>query len=350
MKQSFGLEKISAHRSAIMGFAALWIFINHEWQYLFQSIPELAQAEQFIKRIGFCGVDFFLFLSGIGLIFSIEKSNVLSFYRRRFARILLPFLTMGVIFAFSRDWSFEVFLKNVTGYHFFTKSIYSLLWFVPAVSVFYLAFPLYYTGFKHSPSKLQFTLVVLTVWVLFSLWAAEWMRNDLFGFTNRIPIFLAGIYAGWLIREKKVTFHWISWILCGTLFILGLVLAYKTNFEQFFLLVPVSNCCIPNFLIATSGSCLLAGLFELLSHRGKWVLKFLGFYGTISLEFYCVQEALGKELRHYIGNRLTAGWVILAEFLCSTLAALALYWSCGAVKKLLSAVTAKLLQKAPAEL
>ena len=56
---------ISRHRSEIMGFAALWIIFFHVWEPVFGNISGLSFAEAFIKRIGFCGVDIFFFLSGI---------------------------------------------------------------------------------------------------------------------------------------------------------------------------------------------------------------------------------------------------------------------------------------------
>ena len=89
-----------------------------------------------------------------------------------FSYLIIPLLlsVMGVIFVIAKDWTWEVFLKNVTGYHFFTKSIYSMLWFVPAVSVFYLAFPLYYGALRRVANQAHFTAAFLAAWVLFSLW------------------------------------------------------------------------------------------------------------------------------------------------------------------------------------
>lgn len=334
-----GLNLVSKHRTSLMGFAALWIFINHEWQYLLAG-GTFGFAEQFIKRIGFCGVDFFFFLSGLGLVFAMNKGNLLRFYGRRFSRVLPPFLIMGVVFAFIKGWTWNVYLKNVTGYHFFTKSIYSILWFVPAVSVFYLLFPAYYGVLRRVPNQAHFTAAVMAVWVLFSLWATQWMRNDLFGFTNRIPVFLAGVLAGWYTREKKGSFTWVSWLMCFLGLIVGLMLAYKTNFQGFHLLVPVSNCCIPNFLIAVCGSFLLAGLMELLARYcwlvGKGILKILGFFGTISLEFYCVQETVGKQLRSVMRGKYAAWMINLADFLCSLAVALVLYGICWGLRWIFS--------------
>lgn len=92
-----GLDLISKYRGAIMGFAALWILFFHEWVTLFVNNQVGVNIEGYLKRIGFCGVDIFLLLSGIGLTFAIRKGNVLTFYYRRIKRILLPFLVMAII-------------------------------------------------------------------------------------------------------------------------------------------------------------------------------------------------------------------------------------------------------------
>ena len=69
-----------------MGFAALWILFFHEWVTLFVNNQVGVNIEGYLKRIGFCGVDIFLLLSGIGLTFAIRKGNVLTFYYRRIKR------------------------------------------------------------------------------------------------------------------------------------------------------------------------------------------------------------------------------------------------------------------------
>lgn len=92
-----GFDLLSKYRTAIMGFAALWILFSHVWLRVFYSIPFLSHIEEFIKKIGFCGVDIFLFLSGLGLTFSIKKHSTKDFYYNRIKRILLPFLIISII-------------------------------------------------------------------------------------------------------------------------------------------------------------------------------------------------------------------------------------------------------------
>ena len=116
-----GLDLISKYRGAIMGFAALWILFFHEWVTLFVNNQVGVNIEGYLKRIGFCGVDIFLLLSGIGLTFAIRKGNVLTFYYRRIKRILLPFLVMAIIRCALEKWPIIEFWKNISGINFYTK-------------------------------------------------------------------------------------------------------------------------------------------------------------------------------------------------------------------------------------
>lgn len=301
-----GFALLSKYRGAIMGFAAIYILIFHEWQYVFTDYENAAVVESYIKRIGFLGVDIFFFLSGIGLTFSIKKGSLLSFYWRRLKRIILPFLAMGILRCVLEDWQTIDFVKNLTGYNFYFKSIYSFLWFVPAIITFYLLFPLYHWAFSRAKKPVIFTLSVLGIWLVLSLYVREIMRGDLYGFTNRIPIFVIGILIGWLTQKKKdEPFTRSHWFLIAVLFVLGLHLAYLTNFEGLYVLVPTSNCCVPNMLIAVSLPFLMAKLLDILSNCqsskavswiGKGLTAFLKFFGMFSLEFYCVQEWLAGKL------------------------------------------------------
>lgn len=296
-RNDFGL--ISQYRTPIMGFAALWIYVFHEWEQIFDNYPQLFEIEQFIKRIGFSGVDIFFFLSGLGLIYAIEKYNTQTFLKRRLERVVIPYCVTALAMMLANEWTAEVFWKKLLGYDFLFVNIYSLLWFVPAIVILYLLFPAYYRLFKKTGSKIQFTTASLLIWLQLTLFLQGTMRYDLYGFTNRIPVFLIGVLVGWIIREREVVFTRVTWLIWILILGLGLYFAQKTNFEGLYLVVPASNCCIPNLLIAVSGCCLLSKLFSWLDRirPGRWVLKFFGFFGKRSLELYCTQEWIGGEVR-----------------------------------------------------
>lgn len=294
-----GFQLLSKYRGAIMGIAALWILAFHEWIQLTTTVEggfhPVNFLERYIKAIGFCGVDIFLMLSGIGLTFAIGKGSLLSFYYRRLKRILLPFLVVAIVRKFLEQWSMQNFIGNITGWRFYTESMYTFLWFVPAIVTLYLLFPFYYKLFSAAKNKVFFTVSVIEIWLLVTLLVRDHMRNDLFGFTNRIPVFVIGILFGWMTKNRKeMVFTVQTWIHIAITAALGLYLAYLADFLGYGLIVPVSNCCIPNCLIAISLPFLIAkGLYFLeqkAKRFGSILYKVLAFFGGFSLEIYCLQE------------------------------------------------------------
>ncbi len=327
-----GFMLLSRYRKAVMGVAALWILFFHAGYIHFESTPVLSALEQFIKRVGFCGVDIFLFLSGMGLVYAMEKGPSLpTFYARRIRRLLIPFVGFGLFQGWRDGWSASQLLKNLSGYTFLFDNIYAFLWFVPALALFYLAFPLYYRLFRRSSNQGLFTGCVLALWLGATLWLRASLRSDLFGATNRIPIFLIGILMGWLSARRSIRFDRLAWCFLGLILILGAYLSFLVHFRGMYLLVPDSGCCLPNILMGVSLPFLLAGLFWLLAERlparlpGRLLCSVLSFFGSISLEFYCVQEWLAGRLQPLLPPGLSSFWANLALLLAAVAAALLLF-------------------------
>ena len=325
-----GLEVLTKYRGAIMGIAALWILFFHEWQHIFIDRGKLTEFENYIHRIGFCGVDIFLFLSGIGLVFAIGKGNILKFYYRRLKRVYLPFLIVGIIRCATEKWALEGFRDNVLCINFYKSNMYSFLWFVPAILTFYLLFPLYYKIFSKASNKLMFTAAMFLIWMTLSLFFRDKLRPDLFGFTNRIPVFIFGIYAGHLTKTYKEPFTKTTWFMLCTVLITGLYFAYLANFSGIGFIVPTSNCFLPNLLIAISFPFVVAKGFDILCGTinngiiGKVIVKILSFFGLFSLELYCVQEWLCGRMLPKIADK-TPMIKNLAILAISTIAGFILY-------------------------
>ncbi|MCQ2426267.1 MAG: acyltransferase [Lachnospiraceae bacterium] len=306
------LKRISTYRGALMGLAALWIYFFHLWTPLLSDVGAVAGIEKFLKRAGFCGVDIFLLLSGIGLTYAIGKTGLLKFWYRRVRRLIVPTLAIGIIRAIDETWTASAFIKNVSGWNFWFKSMYSFVWFVPAIVTLYLLFPLLWKAMTASSQKMLFLFGFLEVWLLLSLVLEGTLRADLYGFTNRIPVFVVGVFLGWTIQHKTVTYG-----LSGRLFllatgILGVYLSYRSNFKGMRILVPTSNCCIPNLLMSVSFCGLFSDFFALIdsTKAGKAIQKvtlgILAFYGSFSLEFYVLQEWLGGKLKSWLPAVLTS--------------------------------------------
>ena len=291
--QPMRISDTFAIKQGLMGFAALWIYIYHVWQPMFGAVPVLGRLEAIIKYVGFTGVDLFFFLSGGGLVFSIQKGTIWRFYQRRLERILIPYLILGVCFALAYQWSFPLFLSRISGVYFYTKSMYGFLWYIPAILTFYLFFPAYYALFSRSKNRTLFTAVVLAVWLALSILLKNTLREDLYGFTNRIPIFLLGVYCGQKMKDGTDTLpRWFPLVSAGLL-LGGIALSYLTNVRKVELLFPVSNAAFPNILLTLGIAFLVPWIGKRVIRRPlPWLSRFFGFFGMISLTFYCTQELL----------------------------------------------------------
>lgn len=332
MKNENVIAVLSKYRKALMGFAALWILMTHEWQIISADGAFINTTERFIKAIGFCGVDIFFLLSGMGLTYAIKKESLLRFYFNRVKRIFIPFVAVAVVCAVVDNWGMDLFLKNISGINFYTVNIYSYLWFVPAILTFYLLFPLYYAIFSKAKNKTLFTLGVLAIWLLVSMILKDTLREDLYGFTNRIPIFIIGVLFGYNCQNKKSETGKGIWLFFLAVLALGLYLAYQTNFNGLYILVPISNCCLPNILISVSLPFLIAKTIDIL-HKfigTRWlsftINKVLCFFGMMSLEFYCVQEWLASKVLGQLVEKYGAAISNLLLLCLVTLSALALFF------------------------
>lgn len=328
-----GFLLLNRYRGALMGFAALWIYVYHEWLPISDGHYKTLWVECFIKNLGFGGVDIFLLLSGIGLTYSIGKSkNILSFYYKRIKRILLPYILIAVLHYHFDGWTPAQFWQNILCISFYRTSIHEILWFVPALLTFYLFFPLYYRLFEKASGKVQFTLCAIVIWLVFSLFVRDTMRYDLFIFTNRIPIFVIGILAGWLAQNSNPVFDRLTWKLLALVFFLGLYLSYLCGYKGLYILTPESDSGFPTMFIALSFPFLFARFLSVLGGKrpfrmlGRGLVRLLSFFGMFSFEFYCVQEWISARISpgipaHY--SELTVNIILISVI---SAAALALYY------------------------
>ena len=297
-----GFKLVSKYRNALMGLATIWIFVFHTWIPIFNQ-PEnqffllLHHIEEFTRKTGFYGVDLFLLLSGMGLTFAINKASLKTFYYRRIRRVILPFLVAALISWPVRSWTFGEFIGNASGFNFYTKYIHIFCWFVPAIITFYLFFPLYFKIFCKAKNKFLFTTLVVFLWLLLAILLHGTIRFDLYGFLNRIPVFIIGVLLGDIVqREKETVFTPIHYLLSLLALIAGLFLAYMYTFEDFRIVVPGAKLILPGILLSISIALLISKLLAVVESHfpkfGKLLSNILGFWGKISLEIYCTYECL----------------------------------------------------------
>ena len=192
-------HSISECRASIMGVAILSIMLFHQY---FTSIFPFNLFHNF----GYWGVDVFLLLSGMGIVNSLEKHDVCTFYKRRFMRINPICALCGTI-------KYSIFLllgDSVTpikdGLHIGPWSIVSLdLWFIHAIIILYAISPILYLLLKKRPIITFACILLISLCnslTLLSQIGYEWF--SLYGITawtlERLPVFTLGM---WLSIEKK---------------------------------------------------------------------------------------------------------------------------------------------------
>lgn len=325
-----GLQLLSRYRGALMGFSALLVLFYHCWIPLVPGHRVLGGLEAALKHVSFFGVDIFFFLSGMGLTYAIRKESLRRFYARRIARLAPPFLFMAVIRALSEGWTPAQFLSRISGVSFCMEKIYTFLWFVPAAMMLYLLFPLYHRALTRARSETAFTVSAIGLWLIASLLLRQALREDLWLFLNRVPVFLLGALAGRLEQNKRTVDARAPELLI--LLVLGYLL-FRLGMRGQCSLFPLFFCSVPTAMMAVSISLLLARALDAMACRGRALgglshvmTGLLSFVGGFTLELYCVQEKLYEVIYSALEGRvsytvinavsipvcLAAGWALHA--------------------------------------
>ena len=192
------LQTLSKHRSAIMGFAILWIMLFH------LRVPTDIDIIDFFRSVGYGGVDIFLFLSGFGLYYSLSRKNfdLKKYYKSRFFRILPEFwVVIGVVFLAQMDFStraiYQLICKATTlGYWIGYRDE---SWFISCIVFLYAIFPVYFKLFKKYGYKASFYFIGagLSLMLIYALTCILCYNNKNYGgfiilTYARIPIFFIG--------------------------------------------------------------------------------------------------------------------------------------------------------------
>ena len=215
-----------------MGIAALWIMVYHSGvPFLLKDgngfrhiIYIFGYYNYLFKSLGQTGVDIALFLSAIGLYYSLEKNdNVKEFYSRRIRRVLPAYLLVNLLWEIYTFKSVPQSIFHVLGISLFTEG-YRNNWFFTLIFFLYLIFPFVYRLYKKSGEKRIIILITLDLafnYVFSLLFPELFLRCEIL--LRRIPMFLLGLSFSKTVKENKKTNP------CIVLFIalLGLALSFS---------------------------------------------------------------------------------------------------------------------------
>ena len=306
----FCLKDISTYRSELMGWAILWIMMLH---FTFNQIKPLG----FIAQYGFSGVDIFLFVSGLGLYYSLEKKHYLiHYYIKRGLRIFPTYYIIGFIdrVCLCHENIFT-YLFRFTTIGFWTCGVY-YDWFIPSLLVLYILSPYIKTIIDKRLFLIIFIIVAGTLGLSYYFIDKEHIIDRAhFFFLYRIPAFIFGMICAYWIRNNKPHKYFFYVMLIGIPFFVFLYPCHHQiyNYKYFSLLFL-----LPSFTMA----------FILISKHLRAVNPLFSMMGKASLEIYLIQGIFFSAI---INGMITVPviWhdtLVILFIIISTLLGFAVHW------------------------
>lgn len=271
---------ISKYRSELMGLATILIIICHSPAHV--QMP--AMLEKFLRWCGI-GVDIFLFLSGVGMYFSLKKSNFAlgKWYVHRYLRILVPFLVFSVPYYLFR-WTIDseniwIFLSNISTFSYWTK--HEGAWFVAMLIPLYLITPLLARVIDCHNNRFVPTIIICLLLVIIACLPADnIVMNNILHCIRHIPSYILGYWIGKMVFQKQVIDKQMLAMCWGGVLLYSILILTSIS-KNWLLMIPVT-----------------VFFSYIINRRSEFVSNnVLSFMGTISLESYLMNIYLPVVLR-----------------------------------------------------
>lgn len=263
---------MTINKKFLQVIAAFQILFFHLWAPLTST-----QIEQFILKTAYVGVDMFFFLSAYSL--AGREIDYVPFLKDRVLKLYAKFAFFTLIMAlFSKSFGVIRVVKSLTLIEFFQKGGGAFLWFIPAILILYIIYPL----FLKWNSRFK-VIWVLLIWLIAGVFSEHVLSyTTVFIFTNRIPVILAGyLFKTYCTHNNNLRRSFIVLIPLGVLLLHMYGFKVRLNFpikDMFYVLA------IPTVL----------GLVTLSSYVKKYAVT--ESLGSITLELYAVQMIFGQRI------------------------------------------------------
>lgn len=300
------IKDLSKYRNSWLGAAMIWIVLYHT------ELKSGIKLLDFIKQIGYGGVDICLFASGLGCWYSLDKDNdPFRFLKRRISRLApdwLAFILLWLIFkAFTEGISFQMALGNITALQYFADSGSAFNWYISALLLMYLLAPYFKKVIDEAgPRKIIAVIAALTICTI-----PFWKAQSLIIIVTRIPIFFMGMVLGRLCKEdREIGKTQIAAVL--SLMMIGFMgLAFCAKFFSNYMWA--AGLYWYPFILITPGLVILTVWCVDRIRRINcltWLDKYLSFIGKYSFEIYLVHSAIFPGLKKYIHSSARA-WLLM---------------------------------------
>ena len=269
---------MTINKKFLQVIAAFQILFFHLWAPITST-----QIEQFILKTAYVGVDMFFFLSAYSL--AGREIDYVPFLKDRVLKLYAKFAFFTLIMAlFSKSFGVIRVVKSLTLIEFFLKGGGAFLWFIPAILILYIIYPL----FLKWNSRFK-VIWVLLIWLVAGVFSEHVLSyTAVFIFTNRIPVILAGyLFKTYCTHNNNLRRSFIVLIPLGVLLLHMYGFKVRLNFpikDMFYVLA------IPTVL----------GLVTLSSYVKKYAVT--ESLGSITLELYAVQMIFGQRILMWAYN------------------------------------------------
>lgn len=286
---------VSKYRTPLMGIAMLWIMLFHTYI----DFPIVGS----LTKMGYLGVDIFIFLSAYGLYYGYKKDNCnkKKYYIKRFLRILPSYYFVMVVFFVipsvlgrNHDFNIKILFQQMTTLGFFIPDLKwsYFLWYIPGIMFLYLIFPLLFNGLEYFMKIKYLVLSFIVVFVLNGILTMHVLLNDynkaaVLLLIPRIFVFLLGLVWARIEKERMgYIFSHKIFMICLMLVIFIFMVIAKRYMPYMYLLLFMLE--FTPFILAMPGFFII---FAYIYDRLNGVLrKVLAFAGVYSLELYLLHE------------------------------------------------------------
>lgn len=299
LARKYIFDSISRYRNHLMGIAMLMIMLFHTTNMGARYGKFLTQSIKLLNS----GVDIFVFLSGLGMIYSLTKNfNLKSFYYKRVSRIFPTYIPIvgayTLLCIYLGKCGFFMLLTNCTGLSFWmTDHDCAFNWYIPGIMLFYLVAPAVFLLMKNPKKRSKNLALVsaLTLLVIFIIGDFTGQVRLLVAF-SRFPIFLLGMLTGFLIIEKKGLtkgeYCSLFLLLLINMFPLIVIKRYSLPVRGWNLFVYI----LPVFIL----SLYLGDLMKKLQLDASLPMRFLEWIGKNSLTIYLLNIVLVRVSNIYL--------------------------------------------------
>ena len=292
-------------KQPIMGVAALLIILFHLFP-VSRSNDVVSSYIRFVAMTGYIGVDIFFFMTGYMAYYS-DTGNYFSYIKRKFLHIYPIFIFCCILYVIMGKFSITKALLTVFGIEFILNGGGSMIWFIPAIMIFYLAVP-FYLKLVRKMNNIKLLIISLAIWSGLMLALENFTDNHSLNiFLCRLPIILLGLFLAEYEGKWRVN---IKAGVGVVLLVAGIALNYNFGY-MIKLAFPISDIFYVTAIPYVMGIILCTDV--IFAKVKSYIFSALG---KVSLELYCLQMVFGSLIFgraiRYVNSSLVAFFIVFA--------------------------------------